>query len=214
MTSIQANALEVLVGDTHIKVAAPEGYCPLDKQHPLDSQVFVAAQQVLQGRNEELAVFAECNRLKAWREGTAPDLGDAVDYQVPLQLKDRKVSADAVIPSVCAEMRKNGAVAFKDAADLNKGFEAMTALAGNVKVNSQELYGVLHEDKTGCYWGGIQKLKINNSKVKNLFIIQGITVVKGKALVFCDARSLGSASAIQAQLGAVRSTIAATLAQN
>ena len=111
-------------------------------------------------------------------------------------------------------VRKNGAVAFKDAADLNKGFEAMTALAGNVKVNSQELYGVLHEDKTGCYWGGIQKLKINNSKVKNLFIIQGITVVKGKALVFCDARSLGSASAIQAQLGAVRSTIAATLAQN
>jgi hypothetical protein len=107
--SQQSKAVAVTVGEVQINLAAPKGYCPLDKRNPAESQVLDAMQQVNQGRTEELGAFAQCERLKAWRDVKADDLGNTADYQVSLNMKDRRLSAEREIPGMCATFRKQGA---------------------------------------------------------------------------------------------------------
>jgi hypothetical protein len=210
----QTKALEVIVGEAKIKIAGPKGYCALDKKHPADSQTITTMQQSIQGRNEEVAVFARCDRLKAWRDGKADNLGNTADYQVSLRMKGQNVSAQQAIPGVCAEFRKKGVALVKGAEnEIDERYDSVKELAGKLKINSQEMYGILHEDKSGCYAGIIQKLNIND-KAETVFIVQAITVVKGKMLFFYHGSDFDGPSAIQQLLDTSRSTIAATLAQN
>jgi hypothetical protein len=210
----QSKALEAKVGELRINLAAPKGYCPLEEQNPADSQVIAAIQQSVQGRNEALASFAECDRLKAWREGKADDLGDTADYQVSLRTKGQKVSAGQTIRSVCAEFRKNGKAIYKQAeGELSKRLESFNALTGELKMNSPKMYGVLREDKTGCYIGVMHKI-LANDKTHTLFIVQTITVVKGQVVFFNYTGAFDALPVIQRLLAVSHSTIEATLAQN
>jgi hypothetical protein len=208
----QSKAMEVSAGDVQINLAAPKGYCPLEKQYPAESQALDAMQQAIQ--NEELGAFALCDRLKAWREGKTNNIGNIANYQLSVRTKAQRLSAQQVIPSVCAEFRKQGAAIVKDAkAEINKRLESVEILAKQLKLNSQKIYGVLHEDKTGCYVGIIQKFS-DNGKIETLFTVDVITVVKGKIIHFYNDANLDGPSAIQRLLAVSRSTIEATLAQN
>jgi hypothetical protein len=209
-----ARALEIAVGEARIKVAAPNGYCPLDRKHPLDIHVITATQQAIQPRNEELAMFVACDRLKAWRDGKTDDLGDTADYQVQVKMKTQNFSAQEMIPTTCKILRKQGAAIVKGTeGQIAENFKSIEALAGKIQLNSQEMYGVLHEDKTGCYAGLLQKLELND-KPETVFVVMTITVVKGKVLYFYHGSSLTGPSTIARLLSTSRSTIAATLAQN
>jgi len=212
--SQQSKAVEVTVGEVQINLAAPKGYCPLDKQNSAERQVLDAMQQVNQGRTEELGAFAQCDRLKAWREGKADDLGNTADYQVSLNMKGRRLSAEREIPGMCATFRKQGAAIVRDMKEENKKrVESVEIFAKNVKLNSQKMYGVLHEDKSGCYVGFVQKLAIND-KMETVFIVSAITVVKNKMIFFYHGSTLDGPSAIQRLLATSRATVEATLAQN
>jgi hypothetical protein len=210
----QSMALEAKVGELRINLAAPKGYCPLEEQNPADSQVIAAIQQSIQGRNEALAAFAECDRLRAWREGKAGDLGDTVDYQVSLRTKGQRVTAGETIRSVCAEFRKNGKAIFKNAeGEINKRIESFNTITEKLKLNSPQMYGVLREDKTRCYIGVMQKVSVND-KTQALFIVQVVTVIKGQVVFFNYTGAFDAPSAIQRLLAESHSTIEATLAQN
>lgn len=214
-TAQQVNALEVVVADTKVKLATPKGFCLLDKKNPKDNQVIVGTQQALQGRKELLARFAPCDRLKAWREGKAPDLGDSADYQILTTMKAQKVSSRETISSVCTEFRKQGSASVAQGGTdaINKGLDSIKALAGNVKVNSQKMYGVLHEDETGCYAGLIQKIQ-TPSKVTTAFTVMTVTVVAGKIIYFYHGGDFDDTSVVKRLLDTSRSTMRATLAQN
>jgi hypothetical protein len=208
----QSDAVEVSAFDVRINLPAPKGYCPLEKQNPAESQALDAMQQGI--KNELLSAFAQCDRLKAWREGKANEIGNTANYQLSLSTKAQRLSAQQVIPSVCAEFRKQGATIVKDAkAEINKRLESVEILAKQLKLNTQKVYGVLHEDKTGCYIGIIQKFEVKG-KIETLFTVDAITVVKGKIIYFYLDGDLDGSSAIQRQLATSRSTIEATLAQN
>jgi hypothetical protein len=210
----QSKAVEVTAGEVQINIAAPKGYCPLEKQNPAESQALDAMQQLSKGRTEVLGAFAQCERLKAGREGKANDIGNIAHYQLSLSTKGQRLSAQQVIPSVCAEFRKQGATIIKDAkAEINKRLESVEILAKQLKLNTQKIYGALHEDKTGCYVGIIQKFS-DNGKIETVFTVDAITVVKGKVIHFYHDGNLDGRSAIQRLLATSRSTVEATLAQN
>ena len=209
-----ADALEVAVGDTRINLAGPKGYCAMDKKNPTDREMLAASQELLKGRIELLAVYASCDRLASWRAGKIESPGDSAQYQISLQNKPKQFAAEAIIPAICTEFRKNAAAVYKGAqAEINKRFDAVASTASRLKVNDQQAYGVLHEDKTGCYNGILQKLEING-KVASMFIVQAITVVKGKLLFFNFGNEIEGPATAQRVLEISRSTVAATLAQN
>jgi hypothetical protein len=207
-----AKALEVSVAGTRINVAAPDGYCPLDSKHSMDSQVIAATQQAIQSVNEELALFVACDRLTAWRDGKTDDLGDTADYQVQYKLKTQNFSPEEILPVTCTLLRKQGGNILTQE-QIAKDFNSIKALSGQIKLNEQQVYGVLHEDKTGCYAGIVQNLEVSG-KAETSFVVMAITVVKGKVLYLYHGSGLSSPETITRLLNTSRTTVAATLAQN
>ncbi len=164
--------------------------------------------------SEVLAVFAACDQLTDWRDGKVDDPGDTADYQVPSLTKTLSFSAPKIIPAICTNLSQSGSAIVKGAEDQAlKNFNSIQAFAGKVQLNSQEMYGVLHEDETGCYAGMVQKSQIHN-KAETLFVVVAITVVKGKVLNFYHGGRLTNPSTIARLLDTSRATIAATLARN
>jgi hypothetical protein len=209
-----AQALEVSVAEVRIKVAAPDGYCPLDSKHPMDSQVLAATQQAIQSTNEELAVFVACDRLKAWHDGKTDDLGDTADYQIKHDMKTRNFPPDKILPVTCSLLRKQGANLIKSKQEqIMKDLNSIKAFAGTVKLNDQKLYGVLHEDRTGCYAGLVQTLEVDG-KLTTGFVVMAIIVVKGKVLYLYHGSDLVGPETITRLLKTSQETVAATLAQN
>lgn len=209
-----AQAVEVAVAEKKIKVNGPKGFCQLDIKHPMDSQVIAATQQAIQSHNEELAMFVDCQRLKDWRNGKTDDLGDTADYQVPLKMKTQSFASNEIISATCDVFRKQGAAIIKDTGEqIANNFNSIEAFAGKIQLNNQKMYGVLHEDKSGCYAGVVQKLQIKN-KAQTIFIILAITVVKGKIIYVYHSSGLKSGETITRLLKTSRETVAATLAQN
>jgi len=209
-----ANALEVAVVETRINVSGPKGYCAMDKKNPHDREMLAATQELLKGRNELLAIYAACDKLASWRAGKIESPGDNAQYQVSIQNKAKQFAAETIIPALCAESRKNGDSVYKGVkGEMNKRFDSVSATAAKLKVNDQQFYGVLQEDKTGCYIGVLQKLEING-KVATMFIVQVFTVVKGKLLFFNFGNEIDGPGTAQRVLETSRATLAATFAQN
>jgi hypothetical protein len=202
-----AQALEVSVAGTPINVAAPDGYCALESKHPMDSQVIAATQQAIQSVNEELALFVACDRLTAWRDGKTDDLGDTADYQVQSKLKTQNFSPEKILPVTCTLLRKQGGDILNGKQEqIAKDFNSIKALAGQVKLNEQQVYGVLHEDKTGCYAGIVQKFEVSG-KAETVFVVMAITVVKGKVLYLYHGSGLSDPETITRLLNTSRTTI-------
>ena len=209
-----ARALEVGAGEVRVSLAGPKGFCPSEKKIPADKEMLTANQDLLKGTSDLLGIFVLCDRLTAWRAGKVDTLGDSAQYQISLKNKGQQYSAEKTIPAICAEARKNGGAMIKSAeAEINKRYESVKATAGSLKVNDQKFYGVLHEDKTGCYHGIVQKLDIDD-KVTTMFIVQAFIVVKGKMLFFNYGNDLEGPATVQRVLDTSRATVAATLAQN
>jgi len=214
ITIHHADALEVAVGDTRINLAGPKGYCAMDEKNPIDRETLTTVQELLKGTNVLLAIYASCDRLASFRARKIENPGDTAQYQISVKNKPKQFAAETIIPALCAEFRKNGAAVYKSAqGEINKRFDSVESAASKLKVNDQRFYGVLHEDKTGCYNGILQKLEING-KVETTFIVQALVVVKGKLLAFNFGNEIEGPTTAQRVLEASRSAVAATLAQN
>lgn len=214
LLSGEAAANDVTIGQTKVTLVAPKGFCALDRQHSLDSQVIKFMEQAVQGRNEVLGVFVDCQRRKSWRAGETDDLGETFGYAVSLKVKDRQASAQTDIPSMCAAFRKQGAAIVKDAGEIATGnIKDIKEFAGKIELNSMQMYGVLHEDNTGCYFGTVQKYKIDD-QVETMFSAKAVTVVKRK-LVFTEYEgNFKDENVVKRLLATQRETIAALLARN
>jgi len=210
---LEAAAVEVTIGQAKLELVGPKNFCLLDKNNSLDSQVLDLTQRTIQGRNELLAMFADCTRLAAWRDGKADDLGDTFDFQVSLKAKNMNATK-AALTDVCGAVRKQAAEISKTAEGLAaSNIKAIKQLAQKVEFNSLQIYGILHEDETGCYFGGVLKMKVED-RVEVLFNVGAITVVKNR-LVFAnhggDSKDEAGAKRL---LATSRETVAAFRARN
>jgi len=209
----KAAAVDVIVGQTKIELVGPKNFCLLDKKHSLDSQVLDLTQQTIQGRNELLAMFADCTRLAAWHDGKADDLGDTFDFQVSLRAKNLNASK-AAVTDICSTLRKQATEISKTVEGLvGSNVKAIKELAGKLEFNSLQIYGILHEDDTGCYFGGIVKLKIED-KVEVLFNVGAVTVVRSRLVFANHGGDSKDESGAKRLLATSRETVAALRARN
>lgn len=211
--SHQVDAFEAVVGQAKIELVGPKDFCPLDKKHSLDSQVINLTQQTIQGRNELLAIFVDCARLASWHEGAVDDLGDTFDFQVSLRAKNINANK-AAVTDICGGLRKQGAEIFKTAEGLAAtNVKAIKEFAGKVEFNALQVYGVLHEDDTGCYFGAILKMKIED-KVELHFNVGAVTTIKSKLLFANHGSDFKDESTVKRLLATSRETVAALRARN
>jgi len=209
----RAGALEVAIGQTKIELVGPNDFCPLDKEHSLDSQVISWTQQSVQGRNEVLAVFIDCARLADWHDGKTDDLGETVDFQVSLKAKTVNANRRAVT-DICAALRQKGDEITKTAEGVMAiNVEAIKEFAGKIAFDALQPYGVLHEDDTGCYFGSILKMKVED-RVDLHFNVGAVTTIRNRLVFANHSSDFKDDSTIKRLLATSRETIAALRARN
>jgi len=211
--SHQVDALEVAIGRTKIELVGPKDFCPLDKNHSLDSQAIKLIQQTVEGRNELLAVFIDCARLADWHDGKTDDIGDTFEFQVSLTAKNVNANK-ASVTDICGALRKQGAEIVKTMEGLlATNVKAIQELAGKLEFNALEMYGVLHEDDTGCYFGSILKIKIED-KVELHFTVSAVTAVRNRLVIANHSSDFKDESTVQRLLATSKETVVAFRARN
>lgn len=212
-TAAQAQT-DVNIGGTQIKLVIPDGFCALNHGNPVENSLVANLQEQVKSSNDVLAVFLECESLDKLRKGAGMIANEVVHYQTLTQTKFQSFTAAQIVPTVCAELRANGQeLAKKTEGVINKSIDNIKDLAGQVRVNSLQIYGILREDANACYAAMIKKFSAFN-QVKTVFTLVAATVVKGKIVYFYRETDFTSEKVVPVVLEQAQATVAALLKNN
>src|SRR5215831_9123124 len=118
------------------------------------------------------------------------------------------------VADVCGALRKQAAEISKTAEGLAaSNIKAIKQLAQKVEFNSLQIYGILHEDETGCYFGGVLKMKVED-RVEVLVNVGAITAVKSRLVFANHGGDTKDETGAKRLLATSRETIAAFRARN
>jgi len=173
-------AIEIAIDDTRIELVGPKGYCPLDKSRWPESQLTDFTSDGIKRQGERLAYLVDCERARSWPEGDSgkdvwdKDLGDIVDYQASLQLRDQNVTS-AMLEELCATLRKGD--------DSSKGwFEILLeTIKGAVRGSyggaddSTVTYLVLGYEYPACH-----VLRFSMRNREKVYTVSALTTIKSK----------------------------------
>ena len=187
-----AAAIEIAIGDTKIELVAPTGYCPLDKSSWPESQLIDFTSDGIKRQGERLAYFVDCERVRSGLErGSSKglgdkDLGEIVDYQASLQLRDQNVTS-ARLEELCTTLRKGD--------DSSKGwFEiVLETIKGAVKgsyggtEDSTVTYLVLGYEDPACH---VLRFSIRNRE--KVYTVSALTTIKSKLVTVHVSKKIGN----------------------
>ena len=187
-----AAAIEIAIDDAKAGVVAPTGYCPLDKSSWPESQLIDFTSDGIKRQGERLAYFADCERVRSWLErGSSKgpgdkDLGEIVDYQASLQLRDQNVTS-ARLEELCTTLRKGD--------DSSKGwFEiVLETIKGAVKgsyggaEDSTVTYLVLGYEDPACH---VLRFSIRNRE--KVYTVSALTTIKSKLVTVHVSKKIGN----------------------
>ena len=187
-----AAAIEIAIDDAKIELVAPTGYCPLDKSSWPESQLIDFTSDGIKRQGERLAYFADCERVRSWLErGSSKgpgdnDLGEIVDYQASLQLRDQNVTS-ARLEELCTTLRKGD--------DSSKGwFEiVLETIKGAVKgsyggaEDSTVTYLVLGYEDPACH---VLRFSIRNRE--KVYTVSALTTIKSKLVTVHVSKKIGN----------------------
>ena len=187
-----AAAIEIAIDDTKIELVAPTGYCPLDKSSWPESQLIDFTSDGIKRQGERLAYFADCERVRSWLDrGSSKglgdkDLGEIVDYQASLQLRDQNVTS-ARLEELCTTLRKGD--------DSSKGwFEiVLETIKGAVNgsyggtEDSTVTYLVLGYEDPACH---VLRFSIRNRE--KVYTVSALTTIKSKLVTVHVSKKIGN----------------------
>jgi hypothetical protein len=207
-----ATAKDARIGAASLNLPAPTGYCDLTEQQPSDARMIKVVGDLLAGRNELLAMSADCRQLQNWRAGTQPLLDDYAQYQTLIAAKDANLSRADTVKRSCAQIRAEGEkMVAGGTQEVNKRLEAVLK---DIKINESRLVGVLAEDADACYFALLQKMKTEAGAEKTQVIMTAVTIIKGKILYYYLYSPYKDAGTVDTALTRHKTNVAAVLKAN
>jgi hypothetical protein len=207
-----AAAKDARIGAASLNLPPPTGYCDLNEQQPSDARMIKVVSDLLAGRNELLAMSADCRQLQNWRGGKQPLLDDYAQYQTLIAAKDANLSRADAVKRSCAQIRAEGAkMVAGGAQEVNKRLEATIK---EIKINESRLVGVLAEDADACYFALLQKMKTEAGAEKTQVIMTAVTILKGKILYYYLYTPYKDAGTVNTALDRHKINVAAALKAN
>jgi len=207
-----AVAKDARIGTASLNLPPPTGYCDLTEQQPSDAHMIKVVGDLLAGRNELLAMSADCRQLQNWRAGTQPLLDDYAQYQTLIAAKDANLSRADTVKRSCAQIRAEGEkILAGGVPEINKRMEAVLK---DIKINESRLVGVLAEDADACYFALVQKMKTEAGADKTQLIMTAVTILKGKILYYYLYTPYKDAGTVNAALARHKTNVAAVLKAN
>lgn len=207
-----AAAKDARIGTASYNLPAPTGYCDLTEQQPSDARMIKIVSDLLAGRNELLAMSADCRQLQNWRAGRQPLLDDYAQYQTLVATKGSNFSRAEAVKQICAQVRAEGEKLVAGLAqEVNKRLENVVK---EIKINENRMVGVLAEDADACYFATVQKMKTEAGADKTQLIISAVTIIKGQILYYYLFSLYKDAGTVNTALDRHKTNVAAVLKAN
>jgi hypothetical protein len=220
-----AAAIEIAIDNAKIELVAPTGYCLLDKSSWPESQLVDFTSDGIKRQGERLAYFVDCERVRSGLERgsskglgdkdlgdkdrgdkdlAGKDLGEIVDYQASLQLRDQNVTS-ARLEELCTALRKGD--------DSSKGwFEiVLETIKGAVKgsyggaEDSTVTYLVLGYEDQACH---VLRFSIRNRE--KVYTVSALTTIKSKLVTVHVSKKIGNMDLLKGSAGDVIKHLVAT----
>ena len=205
-------AKDARIDTASVNLPPPTGYCELTEQQPSDARMIKFVTELLAGRNELLAMSADCRQLQNWRTGKQPVLDDYVQYQTLIVTKGSNFPRAAAVKQICAQVRAEGeklvAVGTEEA---NRRVEGIVK---EIKINENRVLGVLAEDADACYFATVQKMRTETGTDKTQVILSAVTTIKGKILYYYSFSLYSDPGTVNTALKRHKANIAAVLKAN
>ena len=171
-------ARDVQVGATTISVAAPFGFCELDKTNTFDSSWQTSATNLLKASSIQLvAGFPDCKELKQSRSTGQLILNK---FFVSAYAPAIGTASAASTVETCKQIRAMGDYSAESKSVVQ---EAVKKYSSSTSLDSK-LLGIL-EEVAGqvCYVATLQKIKTNKGDVVTLLVLIAVTAVR-KDLIY------------------------------
>jgi hypothetical protein len=207
-----AAAKDASIGTASLSLPPPTGYCELNERQPSDARMIKVVSDLLAGRNELLAMSADCGQLQNWRSGKQPVLDDYAQYQTLVAAKGSNFPRAQAVKQICTQIRAEGEkLVAGQTAEVNKRVETVLK---EIKINDSRLLGVLAEDADACYFALLQKLKTEAGAEKTQLIMSAVTIIKGKILYYYLMMPYSDAGTVNTALDRQKTNVAAVLKAN
>lgn len=202
---------QVMVGTTPIRLTSPEGQCQLSDRNESEASLVNKLRGLFAGKNQLLAVFADCGELEQFRSRTLSQFDNYAQLVTPTSAMKARVPAD-FLKEFCAAMRTKtdqdlAAIAESRKPDIERAFK-------NAKLDEPKLLGVLDEVPTVCYTGQLARLTTESGVEKTQIGIIATAVIKGKLIAYQLYAPLNTNDTISDLLRKHKSNVAALIAAN
>jgi hypothetical protein len=196
-----------------IRLTVPGGWCRLDPAKPADAPVIQRAEQLQQGINHVVLVFADCQQLGALHSGNLHGYLTNGAIMIPLQ-RGRIVTASFATRAefIASIAREIGAIDVeKIRAELRERFAR--AGATGIDIDGAKSLGVLKQDEYGIYPGFMLPAPPQMT-VKSLVGATAITMINRLPVSVSIWRPAISAGTLDGILGEEREILRGLIAAN
>jgi hypothetical protein len=177
-------AKDAQIGATSMTLPAPSNFCEMQESNAADARMLTVVQGMIAGKNQLLAMSADCNQLKDWRTGKRKLLDDFAQYQTLISMMNTElpIPPEQAVKEICASLRAEGE---KMLSGMMPDIKARAQeLMKNVKVNEMRFAGVLAEEPLACYAGLLQKFRTEVGTDKTQVGVFVTTILKGKVVYY------------------------------
>lgn len=211
VTACVAAAQDVKIGSTSIKLLPPQDQCEVSDQKGNEARLLGKLRELLAGRNQLLAAYADCRQLADLRSGKRTTFDDFAQYMAPTNVLNEIVPAHA-ISKLCALMRTRGdqslaTIAQNRTSDIERMFPGL-------KMNEIKFLGVLTEEPSACYTGQLQKMTTEQGAEKVQVTVVATVMLKGKLFTYQQYGPYRGSDTISDLLRKHRASVAALIAVN
>jgi hypothetical protein len=185
LLSAAANAADVKIGDTPLRLPQPTGYCEMDPVLASDTPLIGRLHATMaKAGNHLLVMSADCTELKDWRTGKRQDVDHFAQYQTPIAFENEALleTPEKMIQNYCGNMTALGDQAMPGTSrDVNGRAEQASK---TIALNDLKFLGVLAEDPLVCYAATLNKFKVKAHEETTQASIIATTILKGKVVLY------------------------------
>ena len=170
------------IGGTKVTTVSPETWCMIDPNNLVDAWLIGIMQDAFrQSENIFVIAYAECNELERWRTGGNNLLNNYAIVTYADEFREFVYpSTDASFVSEMSQTVEKLEQEFLNAIPERVMEIVEEYLPGMVEMGKPTILGIVGEDRSSVYLGGIMPLKTMLNDLKVITFTAGITLLNQK----------------------------------
>jgi hypothetical protein len=210
VVAVADDSRTISVYGTELLLPIPAGQCALTKQHMADRSVISLTEQVNEGRNSVLMMFADCKELEDLRT-KAKKLSNLGNYLAPRSARKRVIMPRADFAKIIGTQLEKRKTLIENA--MEEGKRRVNA-ASAIEIQKNVHLGLIHRDDLAAYTGLVQTWHQEGNATLRIATVSALTLVRGRVVAINRSAPYEGNITVTALLGDQRTLVMRLVAAN